>query len=149
MNRQGFTLIELLITLLIIGILANLAYPALNHMRRRAQAAHMVGDFGVVRIAALDHYAASGNYPATSGWGQIPPELATSLPSGFSFTYGDATYRWHRWSLPDGSPADPSQTVLLGLDVHSEDVDLMAALASEFRGGTAFGTPTEITLVVE
>jgi len=148
-SRRGFTLIELLVTLLIIGILANLAFPALNHMRRKAQAAHIIGDFEVVRVAVLDHYAAAGNYPATSGWGQVPAELVASLQTGFTFSYGDATYRWHRWSLPDGSPADPAQTLLLGLDVHSEDLDLMASLTSQFRGGTAFGTPTDITLVIE
>jgi len=149
MNRLGFTLIELLVVILIIGILANLGFPALSRMKRKAEAAHIIADFSTVRVAALDYYAAHGDYPPTGNFGTPPTELTASLPGGFSFTFGAATYRWHRWSLPDGSPSDPSQTVLLGLDVHSTDLELMAALTGQFRGGAAFGTPTDITLIVE
>jgi prepilin-type N-terminal cleavage/methylation domain-containing protein len=149
MNRRGFTLIELLVVILIIGILANLAFPALSRMKRKAEAAHIIADFSAVRVAALDYYAAHAEYPPTANFGTPPAELVPSLPGGFTFTYGAATYRWHRWSLPDGSPVDPTQTVLLGLDVHSSDLDLMAALAGQFRGGVAFGTATDLTLIVE
>jgi len=149
MNRRGMTLIELMIVVVILAILANLAVPALNVLRVRADAAHIVGDFEAVRVAAFDRFAAAGSYPATGAWGQIPPELVGSLPSNFQFTYKDATYRWHSWLLPSGLPSNPTQSVLLGLDVQSADPDLMAALAGAFRSGVAFGTPTEITLVIE
>jgi prepilin-type N-terminal cleavage/methylation domain-containing protein len=149
MNRRGFTLIELLVVLLIIGILANLAFPALSRMKRHAEAAHIIADFSTVRVAALDYYAAHAEYPPTGDFGLPPDGLAASLPGGFSFSYAAATYRWHRWSLPNGSPLDPSQTVLLGLDVHSDDRTLMAALTGQFHGGVAFGTSTDITLIIE
>ncbi len=149
MSRRGFTLIELLVTLLIIGILANIGFPALNRMKKKAEAAHIIEDFATVRIAAFDYYAANAAYPSTGAFGVIPSKLRASLPSGFTFRYGAAQYRWHRWSLPDGAPADPSQTVLLGLDIHSDDTELMAALAGQFRGGAAFGTATDLTLVIE
>jgi len=143
------TLIELMIVVVILAILANLALPALTVLRIRADAAHIVGDFDAVRVAAFDRFAAAGSYPPTGAWGQIPAELASGLPNNFQFSYKDATYRWHSWLLPSGLPSNPSQSVMLGLDVQSANTDLMAALTGAFRSGIAFGTPTEVTLVIE
>jgi hypothetical protein len=102
-----------------------------------------------VRIAALDYYAERNAYPAPGQWGAAPGAMAGSLPQGFEWRYRDVEYRWERWSLPNGMPTNPSQTVLLGLSVRTTDPPLMVALRGLYRGHVAFGTASQITLVLE
>jgi len=149
MNRRGMTLIELLVVLLIIGVLANIALPAMSLMVRKADATHVIGDFKAIRIAVFDFYAASATYPPSTNWGEVPPQLVTELPQGFVFQYKTVQYRWRRFTLPDGMPTDPSQTVLLGLDVQTSDANLLQTIKNLYRGPLAFGSTTDVTLVIE
>jgi prepilin-type N-terminal cleavage/methylation domain-containing protein len=143
------TLIELLVTLTLVAILANLALPAFAGIRRRAEATRVIADAMAVRVAALDYYADRGRYPRTGQWGAAPGSMARSLPQGFEWKYRDVEYRWERWSLPNGLPTNPSQTVLLGLSVRTQDPALMLALRGLYKGEVAFGTANQITLVLE
>lgn len=149
MRRSGFTFVEILIVIVILGILANLAVPTYRTIRVRAEAAHIVGDFHVVRVAAQSAYAESGTYPPNSGWGSVPRELTSHLPGGFEFSYGSTRYRWRRWALANGLPKNSRQQVLLGFDVQIRDATLMAALRSQYRGEVANISRTSITLVIE
>jgi prepilin-type N-terminal cleavage/methylation domain-containing protein len=148
-SRRGFTLIELLVTVTLIGILANLGYPAYTGLRRRAEAARVITDMATIRVAMLDHYAQHDTYPATGSWGVAPPTLAASLPQGFEFHYRDVDYRWERWALPNGLPSDPSQTVLVAVSVRSGDAHLMEAIRNLYKGGISFGSASQITFVLE
>lgn len=149
MNRRGMTLIELLVTLTLIAILANFALPAFAAMRLRAEAARVIGDVTAVRVAALDHYADRQTYPSTGSWGAAPPSLVNSLPRGFEWRYRDVEYRWERWSLPNGMPTNPSQTVLIGFSVRASNPAFIAALRGLYKGEVAFGTSSQITFVLE
>ena len=149
MNRRGMTLIELLVTLTIVGILANMTFPAVSGLRRRAEAARIIADFATVRAAALDYYAEYTTYPPAGDWGSIPPTFAPSLPGGFEFEYRDVQYRWESWPLPQGLPDDPSQTVLVGLTVRSPDVALLAAARGLYKGRFTFGSSNQVTFILE
>lgn len=149
MNRRGFSLVEITAVIVIAGILANIAVPTLHTVRRHAEAARVVGDYNSIRLAAYDYYAGNGTFPGNGSWGQVPPALVPSLPQGFTFQYNTVTYRWRRWALPSGMPRNKNQTVLLGLDVRTTDQELMRAINATFRGGKAFGTSTQVTLVIE
>lgn len=149
MNRRGWTLLELFIVLVILGVLANIATPAYHDMRKRAEAAQVIGDFSAVRSAAFQQYPESESFPGTGAAGVVPPELVPYLPNGFAFTRGSATYRWRKWSVPGGLPGDPSQTELMGLEIQTADAELLAAIKGLYGGSTAFGSSTQITLVIE
>ena len=149
MNRRGMTLIELLVVLLIVGVLANIALPAMTIMIRKADATHVIGDFKAVRVAVFDYYAATSAYPASTNWGEVPAALRNELPGGFAFEYKGVQYRWQRFTLPDGMPSDPAQTVLLGLDVATSDTRLLQTIKNLYRGPLAFGTASSVTLVIE
>ena len=149
MNRKGMTLIELLVVLTIVGILANMALPAMNGLRRRAEAARIIADVATVRSAALDHYAGYGSYPPAGQWASIPVTLAASLPGGFEFSFRDVQYRWERWLLPHGLPSDPSQTVMAGLTVRTPDAELLAALRGLYKGRVTFGSSTQVTFILD
>jgi hypothetical protein len=71
------------------------------------------------------------------------------LPGGFEFQFKDVAYRWERWLLPTGLPADPSQTVLAGLTVRSTDPFLLAAVRALYKGHVTFGSSTQVTFVLD
>lgn len=116
------TFVELMIVVAIIGIVANIALPRLHDVRRRAEAASVIRDFIVVRGAAFDRFANAGEYPPTGGWGQVPPELVSALPLGFTFSKPNVTYRWRRWTLGRGGPQLSGESVVLGLQIKTSDV---------------------------
>lgn len=118
-------------------------------LRRRAEAARIIADVATVRSAALDYYAGNGSYPPAGQWGTVPPPLASSLPGGFTFSFRDVEYRWERWDLPGGLPADPSQTVLAGLTVRAPDAVLLVTLRSLYKGRVTFGSSSEVTFLLD
>ena len=148
-GRRGWTMIELLMVLTIMGILVNLAVPALRLIRRRAEAAHVIGDIRAIQIAAHSHHADRGIFPPTEGFGVVPPTMVPMLPDGFEFRYGTTVYRWHLFGLPDGLPAFPGQTTLLAVEVQTAEPELAAAIRSLYKGRMTFGSPTNIFFVLD
>jgi len=147
-GRRGFTFIELLVTLIIVGILANIAIPMMQVVKTRANAARVLSDFDVIRQAAYDAYASHDSFPATGNWGQVPPDFVQSLPQGFQFQYQGVLYRWQLLGTAQGNPLAPGQP-LLGLELQSENLDLMSAILAGYHGSLAFGGPDDFTLVIE
>lgn len=148
-RRHGFTLVELMVTCTILGILMNLALPAIAVIRRKADAARVVADMHTIRIAALNHFAELQYFPATQPWATPPATMITMLPQGFQWTYKTAEYRWNRWSLPNGLPTSPGQTVLIGVEIRTPDQKFMAAIKGLYKGAVTFGTSTSVTFVIE
>jgi prepilin-type N-terminal cleavage/methylation domain-containing protein len=81
--RRGFTLVELLVAVTIVGILAAIGLPKFRDLRRRATATQIVGDFDVVRHAAMSFLTDSGYFPPEVGSGQISPSLLPYFPTNF------------------------------------------------------------------
>ena len=148
-GRGGWTMIELLMVLVIMGILVNIAVPALRLIRRRAEAAHVIGDIRVIQLAAQSHHADRGTFPDTEEFGVVPLTIVPMLPEGFDFQYGEMRYRWHRYALPDGLPAFPGQTVLLAVEVQTPSAEMATTIRSLYKGRITFGSPTNIFFVLD
>ena len=146
-DPSGFTLVELMIVIAIIGVLANLAIPNMIRMTRRADAITVIKDFEAVRDAAFSHYAQSGTFPATDGWGDVPPSMAAHLPPAFSFNKSKYNMRWVRWSLPNGNDRRGNQPALMALRVRSSDRDLIRAVQDQYNGPMVQATRTRVTYV--
>ncbi len=148
MTRAGWSFVELMVTIAIIGILTSIAIPALHDMKLKADAAHVIADFHAIRVAAHDNFAETEVYPSNGRWDRVPAEFVGSLPQGFEFSYRSATYRWRRWSLPNGLPRRRSTRALLGLQIRSSDRDLIKAITNVYNGDI-WGNNRRITLVIE
>ena len=81
--RRGFTFVELMIVVTIVGILSAIAIPKFRDLKRRATATQIVGDFDVVRHAAMTFLTDSGYFPPESGAGQVSHGMQSYLPTNF------------------------------------------------------------------
>lgn len=93
-RNQGFTLIEMGVVVLIVGLLSNLLFPYIRHVRIGADASSVMSELNAIRLAGFDHYVATGEFPPTAALGEVPPQMVSRLPEDFDFHYGDATYMW-------------------------------------------------------
>ncbi len=80
MNRRGFSLIELLTTVMILGLLASIALPKYQQLRKRANAAEIVGAMTTVRAGLYQYNETAGTWPATTALGTVPTGLGVYLP---------------------------------------------------------------------
>lgn len=65
-SRPGFTLVELLLVMLIIGILAGIAYGRFQDSKARGFKAAMTSDLGELRIAQEAFWAENQQYSTTA-----------------------------------------------------------------------------------
>lgn len=105
-DKRGFTLIELLVVVMMIGILAGIAIPRLQHAAWKAHAAHLVSDAHTIHMAAAEYFSDESHFPSAAGWGSVPDDLAKYLPDGYDFEYeGGVTYLWASASFPNSNNA--------------------------------------------
>jgi prepilin-type N-terminal cleavage/methylation domain-containing protein len=144
-SRGGFTLIELLIVTAVIGILAGIAIPKFQSAIRKANAAAILSDYNVIRVAAAQFAADGGSYPGSASWRSVPSELVPYLPDGFDFDFEDrmAEYRWRNWS--SGRRNMPT----IGLQVRTRgDASLVPTIVN-LLGGAGISSGQTIILTIE
>jgi prepilin-type N-terminal cleavage/methylation domain-containing protein len=98
-TRRAFTFVELLVVVSVIGIVAAIAIPKLRDLKRRALATQIVGDFEVVRHAAMTFLTDSGYFPAEENAGVISKSMEAYLPTGFSMAKPDWTMDYDHFEL--------------------------------------------------
>lgn len=98
LDSKGFTLIELLIVIIIIGILAAIAFVAYSGSQTKAHQATAQETVSQARNKLGEYNADNGYYPAdqgtfttwlndTSSTGGSSPSLASSLTTAAGYTY--------------------------------------------------------------
>lgn len=79
--KHGFTLVEIMIVVVIIGILATMAYPAFLKVKTHSQASRVANDFrsfsGLFETFTLDN----GTYPADASPGVVPNGMEDYIKS--------------------------------------------------------------------
>ena len=97
MSRRGFTLIELMTVISVMGLLASIALPKYQQIRKKADSAETVAAMSAVRLAAFQYNEATGNWPATAASGKVPTGLATYLSGGGTKIFS-ASYHKLQWT---------------------------------------------------
>jgi type II secretory pathway pseudopilin PulG len=134
-REHGFILVEIMTILLIVGILVNAGLPNYYAIKKKAQAARIIGDFLVMRDAVTMYYSDYGDWPESSEWGRSPAGLGMFMPSGFSWDLRpdmDVRYSWEYLPVPalEGQAVDG----ITGISVFSQDNALLRALAGIYSG---------------
>ncbi len=76
---RGFTLVEIMIVVVIIGLLAAIALPALSRTQKRAIGTRYINDARQIRDGAERYALENGNFPP-NGIGAIHPALQGYIP---------------------------------------------------------------------
>lgn len=140
-RRAGFTIIELLVVVTVIGLLTSIALPKFRDVQRRAVATQMLGDLDVIRHAALSFYVDSSYFPPDAGLGEMPQNLASYLPNGFTMVKEQWTMDYEHWP-PSGVPGVPAATI--GVSFTTPDARLgmtamkLAGDTPGFTDGTSY-----------
>ncbi len=155
MNREhGFILVEIITILLIVGILVNAGLPNYYAIKKKAQAARIIGDFLVIRDAVTMYCSDYGDWPVSSEWGRSPAGLGMFMPTGFSWDLRpemDVRYSWEHLPVPvlEGRTVDG----ITGISVFSQDNALLRALAGIYSGrmvlGKGFEDTRRVILIVQ
>jgi prepilin-type N-terminal cleavage/methylation domain-containing protein len=94
-NKKGFTLIELLVVIVIIGILAAVAFPLYQNLTKNAADASAKGALAALRGASALYYGQYGTYASTYA-GVTAQATAqggiTYTSNGISVAAGGANY---------------------------------------------------------
>ena len=133
-RESGMTLVEMCVVIVIIGILANLAIPSFFGARKHADAARIVADIGVIRTAAFNCYAETGEFPRTGSYRRVPRTMVDYLPKDFSFEYENATYRWRRWNPRGWDRRIAAGKPVLAVQIKTSDAKLLESLNGIYSG---------------
>jgi type IV pilus assembly protein PilA len=97
----AFTLVEIMIVVVIIGLLAAMAFPAFQRARQRSQAARLINDFRQFDSAFQRYVMENGQGPAAAGIGVVPTGMAGYLPT--SYTSPSPLGGGYIWSGPSSN----------------------------------------------
>lgn len=74
-NRSGFTLVEIMVVVVIVGLLAVLALPAVKKAREGSYKSRLANDYRQFRSGFENYALANGDWPVDEGPGVLPPEM--------------------------------------------------------------------------
>ena len=97
MNRRGFTIVELLAVVSVMGLLASIALPKYQQIRKKADATETMAAMSAVRVAAFQYNESTGNWPPNAGLGNVPTGLAQYLSGGGTRLFRGSYHRL-RWT---------------------------------------------------
>ncbi|MGF1448759.1 MAG: type II secretion system protein [Opitutales bacterium] len=128
-RRPAFTLVEIMIVVVIIGLLAAIAIPTFQQIRRESRAATFVADLRVFRDALDVYLTGAEDYPVDSGSGNFPPELAGFVNSDL---WTRETPIGGDWDL---EVLDTGITVAVGVHNFGPDTEMMQIVDDKMDDG--------------
>ncbi len=145
--RRGFTIIEMLVVFLLVGILSSIAILRYIDFKRSALAAKVASEMNAIKIAAYTYWSESAEWPAETGSGVGPPELANILSQGFPWTQPEYELDWQNFTLPGGGGGGGGG-YLLGITVTADDPQLITKLRQLLGTNPFFAVGNTLTYVI-
>lgn len=133
-RHAGFSLVEIMIVVVIISLLAMLALPAFNKIRRVAQSNRFVSDLRVFAQAFEGHSMQDGSWPPNAGSGIVPTGMASELRHDLWSTRNSVGGLWNWDNSGSGSAGIATTGVtapnsqMIEIDVRIDDGNLSAGL---------------------
>jgi prepilin-type N-terminal cleavage/methylation domain-containing protein len=146
-RRSGFTLVELLIAVTICGVLAAIAVPKYGDLKRRATATQILGDFDVMRAAALTFYVDSGYFPLEAGSGRMPPNFTPYLPTNFKMKKPEWTLDYENWGSKTSSKYTKTG-IVIGVSVTTSDKALGQTAMKLVGNAPSFTMGSKFTFLI-
>ena len=130
-DRKGFTLVELMIVVVVIGVLASLAIPAFEKIRRSSYASRIMNDFRTFRTAFETHALETGSWAPDGSGNDLPATVRPYLQNTAWFEspalggYWDWEYNRLGYRAAIGlAYADDMPQVMEQVDEQMDDGDL-------------------------
>lgn len=136
-SDRGFTLIEVLIVVAILGIVANIAIPAVLGQLQKAKATRLVTEYKFLQNAELSYRTDSGDTPARRISSSMPPELEPYLQGqAILWTEGSGNRRLRKYFIREtrASSGLTRRGITGGLMFRSADTALLDRIDDVFTG---------------
>lgn len=144
-GKRGFTLVEIMLVVVIIGLLALLAFPLLGKARDNARAARFINDLRNA-VQSFELYALqTGYYPAETAPGVKPADMTEELKRPQWEKTTPIGGNWD-WAVEQGSfyagvmvvGPTVSNTLLRSIDQRIDDGDLSSGRFMSESGGVVY-----------
>jgi prepilin-type N-terminal cleavage/methylation domain-containing protein len=144
-GNRGFTLVEIAVVILIIGIIAALAFPTILATRSNARGAAFINDLRQARAAFESYALINGVYPADEGPGSIPIGMEDDLkainwdlpsPIGGRWDWDYGVFGVRAAVSVDGYTESDDR--IQKIDARIDDGDLSTGLFRQRSGGVMF-----------
>ena len=106
-------MVEVMVVVVIIGLLAAAGLPGYRHLTMRSKVTAVENDLRQFSTAIQTYALQNGHWPADGAPQEVPPELATALPSNFGIkTPIGGVYKWN-FDVPADGVAVKAAIVIL------------------------------------
>lgn len=144
-RNRGFTLVEIMLVVVIIGMLAMLAFPVIARSRSNAAGARFINDLRTA-VHSFELYALqTGYYPADTAPGIIPPGMEEMLkrpmwdrdtPIGGQWDWAVDTGDFYAGVVVRNPTLSPSMLQII--DTRFDDGDLSTGSFQSYDGGVVY-----------
>lgn len=145
-RRVGFTLAELMVSVTIIGLLSSIAIPKYRTIKRRAIATQIIGDFDVVRVAALSFFVDSGYFPDEANAGNVPANMGMYLPNTFEFKKPEWTLDYEQYVVKQSMKVSGQE--IIGIAAQTADKALGETAMALLGNGASVMINGKLTFII-
>lgn len=145
-RRVGFTLAELMVSVTIMGLLSSIAIPKYRTIKRRAIATQIIGDFDVVRVAALSFFVDSGYFPDEANAGNVPANMGMYLPNTFEFKKPEWTLDYEQYVVKQSMKVSGQE--IIGIAAQTADKALGETAMALLGNGASVMINGKLTFII-